>query len=113
MTGAMSRRWIAALGAVAVVAALLALSLASPGRTIGLETDVPTAEDPAAQPPASDPDAAAQPPASLPDTGTGLAASEGSSSQTMLLFAMLGGLGVTLGGAGLMAVRQTRRVDRR
>ena len=112
MTGVMSRRWIAALGAVAVVAALLALSLASPGRTIGLETDVPT-EDPAAQPPGSDADPAAQPPASLPDTGTSLGTSEGSSSQAMILVAMLGGLGVTLGGAGLMAVRQTRRVDKR
>lgn len=113
MTRGMSRRWIAALGAVAVVAGLLVFSMASPARTIGLETDVPAIEDPGAQPPGSEPDANAQPPASLPDAGTGLAADEGSSSQTMLLAAVLGTLSVTLAGAGLIAVRQTRRIEHR
>lgn len=95
----MSRKLITAFGVLAVVAGLLAFTVASPSITIGQETDSPIS-DPAAD--------AAQPPASLPDTGTGIAAS---GSHAVQLMVMLGALGVTLAGAGYVATRQTRRIE--
>ena len=118
MTKVMNQRWAAALGVLAVVLGLLAFSLATPGRTIGLETDVPTIEDPGSQDPTDDTNAdsdanadSAQPPASLPDAGSGF---EGEASvRPVLLIGMLAALGVTLGSAGLVAARQARRAGDR
>jgi hypothetical protein len=116
MTKGIRERWIVALGVFAVVAGMLAFSVLMPSKTIGLETDVPTIEDPNSQDPtdgnAGDTDAnAADPPASLPEAGTGF---EGDTSvRPVLLMGMLAALGVTLGGAGLVAARQTRRADDR
>ena len=98
MSSLLSRRLITAFGVLAVVAGLLAFTVASPSITIGQETD-----------PISDPAAdVAQPPASLPDTGTGVGESN---SYGVRLMVMLGALGVTLAGASYVAARQTRRIE--
>lgn len=115
MTKAIRERWLVALGVLGVVAGMLAFSIATPSKSIGLETDVPTVEDPGSQGPtdgnAGDTDANAEPPASLPSAGTGF---EGEATvRPVLLMGMLAALGVTLGGAGLVAARQPRRADDR
>lgn len=106
-------RWLAALGVAVVVAGLLAFTIATPSKTIGFETDVPTIEDPGSQGPTTGDTNGenANPPASLPDAGTGF--QEDTSVRPVLLIGMLAALGVTLGGAGLVAARQTRRVEDR
>ena len=95
----MGRKLIMAFGVLAVVAGLLAFTVASPSVTIGQETDSPIS-DPAAD--------AAEPPASLPDTGMGSATS---GPRTVQLMVMLGALGVMLVGTGYVAARQTRRIE--
>ena len=119
----LSGRLIVAAGVALTMVGLLAFSLGSPDIVVGQETDVdlPDVEEPA-EPPASLPEESpegdvgagaegpADPPASLPSSGTGGYA-ESTGFTTMLVVTLLAALGVTLAGAGVIALRLGRRVQ--
>ncbi len=102
----MNGRLVIAVGVGLALVGLLAFSLSSPAVTLGADTDV---ELPADAGPDADADvgAGADPPASLPETG--VAGPEASGSTNVLLVSMLAALGVTMAGAGLIAVRLRRQ----
>jgi LPXTG-motif cell wall-anchored protein len=100
-------RFVVALGVALALVGLLAFSLSSPDVSVGLETDVPVddADDSGLGP-------AAEPPASLPEAGSALVAEDGSSTGTLLM-SMLGALGLALAGAGLLVNRRRQRIAER
>ncbi len=92
-------RWVTALAVLVAVGGLLVFSISSPAIVTGQETDADVgagAEGPA------------DPPASLPQTGTG-GYIEPAGSDSQLLIVLLAAVGVTLAGAGVFAMRYTRR----
>ncbi|MEX0787141.1 MAG: hypothetical protein WD939_10930 [Dehalococcoidia bacterium] len=101
----LSGRSFVAVGVALMLAGLLVFSFAAPHTTLGQQTDVP----PATQPDdvGSGAEGPAEPPASLPDTGTGGYLDDVGSAQ-LLLMVLLGALGVTLTGAGAIALRARR-----
>lgn len=101
-----SGRMFVAVGVALMLAGLLAFSFAAPRTTLGQQTDVP-----ASQPTdvGSGGEGPAQPPASLPDTGTGGYLDDVSSAQ-LLMMSLLAALGITLAGAGAIALRATRPI---
>lgn len=95
-------RLVAALAVLVAVGGLLVFSISSPAIVTGQETDADVgagAEGPA------------DPPASLPQTGTGGYVQQ-VDSDSQLTIVLLAVAGVTLAGAGVFAMRYTRREPR-
>ncbi len=95
-------RLVAALAVLVAVGGLLVFSLGSPAIVTGQETDADVgagAEGPA------------DPPGSLPQTGTG-GYIEPVDSDSQLTIVLLAVASVTLAGAGVFAMRYTRREPR-
>ncbi len=98
----MRGRLVAALAVLVAVGGLLVFSLGSPAIVTGQETDSNVgagAEGPAG------------PPASLPQTGNG-GYVEPVNSNSQLVIVLLAAAGVTVAGAGVFAMRYTRRETR-
>ena len=95
-------RLVTALAVLVAMGGLLVFSISSPAIVTGQETDSDVGAG--AQGPAD-------PPGSLPQTGTGgyvgLA-----DSNSQLVIVLLAAVGVTLAGAGVFAMRYTRREPR-
>ena len=95
-------RLVAALAVLVAVGGLLVFSISSPAIVTGQETDADVgagAEGPT------------DPPASLPQTGTGGYVQQ-VDSDSQLTIVLLAVAGVTLAGAGVFAMRYTRREPR-
>ncbi|MCH8901452.1 MAG: hypothetical protein IIC88_04055 [Chloroflexi bacterium] len=95
-------RLVTALAVLVAMGGLLVFSISSPAIVTGQETDSDVgagAEGPA------------DPPASLPQTGTG-GYIEPVGSDSQLQIVLLAAVGVTLAGAGVFAMRYTRREPR-